>query len=223
MPKVIFIEGTIGAGKSTFIQHMKKIYNNDVEQPNSKKIIFLQEPVDRWNTLFDKNHVSILEQFYEDQEKYAFSFQMFALKTRIEQFNNALDTAEIDDVIVCERSVTTDRYIFAELLYETGQMNDYEYTIYKEWFDMVNPLNDERIIELSSIYLRVTPQNAFQHIIARQRNGEDNIHMEYLKILHEKHEQIYGEDEFGVTIEMDNYHVDTEEYTNLIHLVIDVM
>ena len=71
-PRIISIEGNIGSGKSTMVEYLKQNLQND------STICFLQEPVDIWNTIIDKNGVNIIENYYNDQKKYAFQFQMMA-------------------------------------------------------------------------------------------------------------------------------------------------
>jgi deoxyguanosine kinase len=69
---IVSIEGNIGSGKSTLLAKLREIYENDVN------VVFLKEPVDEWEKIKDENGVSILEKFYEDQNKYSFPFQMMA-------------------------------------------------------------------------------------------------------------------------------------------------
>ena len=83
-PTIISIEGNIGTGKSTLVQMLKDTYKN------YSNVIFLQEPVDMWNTIKDNNGETILSKFYADQEKYAFSFQMMAYISRISLHKKAI-------------------------------------------------------------------------------------------------------------------------------------
>ena len=72
---IITVEGNIGSGKSTLLKKLKLF----IEQNNTYKtasFVFLQEPVDVWNTIKDEDGKSILERFYADQKEFAFSFQM---------------------------------------------------------------------------------------------------------------------------------------------------
>ena len=127
MALIISIDGNIGSGKSTALKFLKDLYKNN------KDIIFLQEPVDIWIEI-KENNKNILEVYYENQEKYAFSFQMMAFITR---YNLLLETIKYnpDSIIITERSLYTDKYVFAKMLYESKQMNTYEYQIYNKWFN----------------------------------------------------------------------------------------
>ena len=64
MSKIISVEGNIGSGKSTIVDILKKYFKNN------SNIIFLQEPVDEWSEIKDKNGQTILSKFYENQKKY---------------------------------------------------------------------------------------------------------------------------------------------------------
>jgi deoxyadenosine/deoxycytidine kinase len=75
--KVFSIEGNIGAGKSTLIELLKDKLVND------ENIIFVSEPLDMWQNIQDNNGVNMLTKFYENQDKYAFPFQVMAFATRL--------------------------------------------------------------------------------------------------------------------------------------------
>ena len=68
---MFYIEGNIGAGKSTFITLFQKFLKNDEESH------LLLEPVDSWLNTKDSSGKHILQHYYEDQRN--FTFQMNAL------------------------------------------------------------------------------------------------------------------------------------------------
>ena len=113
-PIIISKEGNIGSGKSTFVQELKqsKLY------PNSK-VCFLLEPVNEWNKITD-NQETIIEKYYKDQKAYAFQFQMMAYISRLKQIKNAVKAKY--DIIITERSVMSDKNVFAKMLYEDGNI-----------------------------------------------------------------------------------------------------
>lgn len=152
---IISIEGNIGAGKSTFLEQLKKSFPDAYIVP---------EPVDEWSTIVDKNGTTMLEKYYEDPKRYAFSFQMMAFITRI----RLLKAAPKDRLVFTERSVFTDREIFAKMLHDDGKIEDIEYTIYLKWFDeLVGDLNIDGII-----YLKTSHLTCFNRIRTRGRQGE---------------------------------------------------
>ena len=74
---IVSFDGNIGSGKSSLVAAL------ELFQKNREDICFLQEPVNEWNTICDKENKTILENYYEDQTKYAFSFQMMAYISRL--------------------------------------------------------------------------------------------------------------------------------------------
>ena len=66
--KIISIEGNIGSGKSTLVEELRKKFGNN------EKVCFLQEPVDIWNTIKDKDGNTMIAKFYADTKKYSFAF-----------------------------------------------------------------------------------------------------------------------------------------------------
>ena len=175
-PRIISIEGNIGSGKSTMVEYLKQNLQND------STICFLQEPVDIWNTIIDKNGVNIIENYYNDQKKYAFQFQMMAYISRISLLREALKKNY--DIIITERSIFTDAYVFAKMLYDEENIDETEYKIYKLWFNEF--IKD--IPKISLIYVKTCPEICYRRVLIRNRIGE-TIPIEYLKKCHGYHEE----------------------------------
>ena len=174
-PLIFSIEGNIGSGKSTLEQYLKTNL-----QLNKYKIKFLDEPVATWNTIKDKDGKTILEKYYNDQDKYAFSFQMMAYISRLSIIRQAL--REDYDIIFTERSIYTDRNVFAKMLYDSGKIEDINYSIYLKWFDEFL----EDIKDIKIIYLKTDPKIANERVLKRNREGE-TIPLEYLTMCSDYH------------------------------------
>jgi len=174
------IEGNIGSGKSTVIKLLKERFCDN------KNVHFLLEPVNEWESITDENGNNIIEKYYENQEKYAFSFQMMAYITRLSQLQKAIKKGY--KYIVTERSVMTDKMVFAKLLYDDNKIENINYEIYNRWFDEF--ITD--IPQINYIYIRTTPEIAEQRVAKRSRTGE-NIPLSYLKRCHEYHEKWMNE------------------------------
>jgi len=176
--EIISLEGNIGSGKSTLLEALKNIKWVD------KKIVFLREPVDEWEKIKDNNGVTILEKFYADQEKYSFPFQMLAYISRLKLLKEAIDLNP-DSIIITERSLYTDKLVFAKMLYDSKKMEDVNYYIYLNWFDTFS----ENYPVKKIIYVKTNPEICFERIKKRSRQGESSIPLEYLNecdIYHEK-------------------------------------
>ena len=122
MTIIVSIEGNIGTGKSTLIKMMENF-------KTSKPIIFLQEPVDEWTKITDKEGEPILTKFYADSKKWAFSFQMMAYISRLAVLRKTI-RENPDSIILSERSLLTDKWVFAKMLHDDGIICDIDYKIY---------------------------------------------------------------------------------------------
>jgi deoxyadenosine/deoxycytidine kinase len=176
MPIVISVEGNIGSGKSTLLAKLADHYAADAS------ICFLQEPVDIWDSIKDEEGVTILQKYYADQKRYAFSFQMMAYISRIALMRAALKKNY--KVIIIERSVYTDSAVFAKMLFDDKKIEEIEYKIYLRW---VNEFIDE-FPPVKFIYVRAEPAVSFERILQRGRPGE-MIPMEYLQNCHKYHDE----------------------------------
>ena len=164
--RIISIEGNIGSGKSTFVEQLKLNIKND-------KICFLEEPVDIWNTIIDKDGITILENYYKDNKKWAFSFQMMAYISRLSLLKKAIESNKYE-IIITERSLYTDKYVFCQMLYDNNLIEDIEYSIYNKWFEEFNIIQD-----IQYVYLKTDPIISYERVIKRCRTGE-TISLSYL-------------------------------------------
>ena len=64
-PFTVVVEGNIGSGKSTFLQHFER-WSSQVE--------LLPEPVESWRNL---NGHNLLQQMYEQPERHSLTFQTY--------------------------------------------------------------------------------------------------------------------------------------------------
>lgn len=172
---IIAVEGNIGSGKSTILNILRKKYGGN------DNIIFVDEPVSEWNEIKDKDK-SILELFYADKKKYSFAFQILAYITRLRKLLRALEQGE-DKIIICERSIYTDKYVFAKMLYQQNFISNIEWKTYNYWFDTFKEKTKLNTI----IYVNTSPEICFERIKKRNRTGESDIPLEYLNHCHTLH------------------------------------
>jgi deoxyadenosine/deoxycytidine kinase len=178
---IVSIEGNIGSGKSTLLANLREIYKEDAH------IVFLNEPVDEWGKITDENGVTILEKFYADQEKYSFPFQMMAYVSRLKVLRCALRdifTARLNSpgpakkvILITERSLFTDKLVFAKMLYDDKKIEPINYRIYLNWFDTF--LDEFPVHKV--VYVKTDPEQCHRRIAKRSRDGEENIPLEYLQ------------------------------------------
>jgi deoxyadenosine/deoxycytidine kinase len=176
--RIIVVQGNIGSGKSTFVEKLKSRYSG------RKDICFLQEPVNEWLTVKDKQGVNILENYYKDQTKYAFMFQMMAYISRLAMLKRAIES-NLYEYIITERCLNTDRNVFCKMLYDDGLIEDIGYQIYNKWFDEFNNFNT---IDYVHVYLKTDPIVSKKRVDKRAR-VEETIPLEYLTKCHEYHDR----------------------------------
>ena len=172
---IVSIEGNIGSGKSTLLSNLREHYKDN------HNVVFLKEPVDEWEKIKDENGETILKKFYADQEKYSFPFQMMAYVSRLKVLRDTLKTIKNDThdkniIIITERSLYTDKMVFAKMLYDSKKIEHVNYQIYLNWFDTFShefPVN-------KVVYVQTSPDKCYQRIVKRSRTGEENIPLEYL-------------------------------------------
>ena len=189
--QVISIDGNIGSGKSTLLAKLKEHYaDND-------HVVFLKEPVDDWEKITDENGITMLEKFYSNQEKYSFSFQMMAYVSRLKVLKDTkkmiigsyLDSSRNLDkpyIIITERSLYTDKMVFAKMLYDSKKIEEVNYKIYLSWFDT---FSEEFPVD-KIIYVKTSPEKCHSRILKRSRDGEANIPLEYLNNCHKYHDDM---------------------------------
>ena len=178
-PVIISIEGNIGSGKTTLLNELKKTLKNN------KKIVFIREPVDEWANIVDYAGKSILECFYKDSDKYAFSFQMLAGFTRLANLELAIKNNPNAIVFITERSLETDRSVFAKMLYESGSISDMDMQIYIKWYKSFAIFKINKII-----YVKTSPEICYERIKRRSRKGENIIPLKYLQKCDSYHEEM---------------------------------
>ncbi len=173
MVKKIIIEGNIGSGKTTFVNYISKNFNDATVN---------YEPVEKWQSYKDEQDINLLNNFYNDQQRWGYTFQNMAFMTRVKDLIKPCDTK----YKFIERSIYTDRNCFALNCYETGKINKMEWEIYIDWFNWLS--NSFDVKPDGYIYLRVKPDICLERINKRNRQEESGIPIEYLDNIHIKHD-----------------------------------
>jgi deoxyadenosine/deoxycytidine kinase len=177
-PILITLDGNIGAGKSTLLKAIHERFPH---------LTVIQEPVGEWLTMKSSSGESLLELFYKDTPRWAYTFQNCAILTRL------IDTLRILKewrpvegklpIIITERSVLTDRHVFADMLYSQGKMDLLEWNLYLKWY---NAFAAELPIR-GIIHLATSVGTSADRIKVRGREGEGGIPVDYLAALDAQH------------------------------------
>lgn len=171
--RCFIVEGNIGAGKSTFLRL--------IHEQVATQAVF--EPHEKWQHVTENGN--LLEKFYNDTQRWAYTFQSYAFITRImAQQEHAKRNIYATQVL--ERSVYSDRYCFAKNCFELGVMNALEWKLYQETFEWL--VENYTTRPAGFIYLKTDPEICYQRLVKRSRAEEVGVSREYLQMLHDKHE-----------------------------------
>lgn len=204
MALIISIDGNIGCGKSTILNNLKQVFVND-------NVIFLEEPLHEWNKITDENK-TILEKYYEDSEKYAFCFQMMTFITRYNIIDDLIKKNP-KSIIVTERSLYTDKYIFAKMLHNTKKINTIEYQVYNKWFTKFI----KNLPEHKYIYIDSSPYKCLENIKKRDRKGEETIDISYLNLCHKAHNDMFTK--INPDLVIYNHDLSSTEYNKILNKI----
>ncbi|XP_035943551.1 deoxyguanosine kinase, mitochondrial isoform X4 [Halichoerus grypus] len=190
-PRRLSIEGNIAVGKSTFVKLLMKTY---------PEWHIATEPVATWQSVqavgtqkaFTAQSLgNLLDMMYQEPARWSYTFQTFSfmsrLKVQLEPFPEKLLQAK-NAVQIFERSVYSDRYIFAKNLFENGSLNDIEWHIYQDWHSFLLQEFASQLRLHGFIYLQATPQVCLKRLHQRAREEEKGVELEYLEQLHGQHE-----------------------------------
>ena len=205
----VSLEGVIGAGKSRFLGNLRYWMAERHDQCTiGPQFTVVDEPVKTWCNTTDAEGKSILSYFYDDIQRYSFIFQINALMTRYSAItlandqvvaaiydnqqaankSKASDDQNYKHVILSERTVETDRSVFAKMLKADGHLSDIEWRIYDNTFETLNARRPEYATTDGIIYVYTPPVKAKQRIDLRNRTGED-VSVEYLCRCEEAHNE----------------------------------
>lgn len=169
LPKTIYyIEGNVGAGKSTFLQ---KIHNYML--------------VNTFTETFDP---LLIDAYYANPKQYAFHMQMDMMSRRIKTMLDFYFTPRKyrGDAVMIERSMLGDLvFMLAQNLngwVDTITMATYIRN-YHNWKSFVGCLNFEHGITEVIVHIQTTPTQCLKNICERARACEATITIEYLDMI----------------------------------------
>lgn len=183
MRVVLSLEGNIGAGKSSLLRLLAC----------APGIRTVDEPLDTWRGGAD-GRPNLLNMFYADPTRWAFTFQTAAFLSRAEGAKSALRSALAKGseascrTWVLERSVQSDKQCFATNCRKTGLFTEAEWCVYNDYHTwLVNEHEDLRID--GAVYLRAQPSTCMARLRKRGRPEEASVPVDYLEQLHSRHEE----------------------------------
>lgn len=181
------VEGNIGAGKSTFLTLLAQ---------HIPYATIAYEPREHWQS---EDGGSILTKFYEDTKRWAYTMETWTMIQRA-RYHMAMQQNP-SPFLVMERSIYSGMYVFTKNNVEYGFMTPLEWNLYLQWFNFLVPGKCKP--PKGIIYLRTTPEIAFERKQKRNRSSEDGITLEYMKQIDDRHTE-YLLDKSGIIAELKN-------------------
>lgn len=160
MGPVIWIEGLIGAGKTTATKQLAKILD----------LRPMLEPVDT---------NPYLENFYQDPQRWAFPMQMHLLAHRYAMQQAASWESALGRGAILDRGLPGDR-VFCRMHMLEGNMSEHEWQTYDYFYNIMAA--NLRVPSLI-VYLDVEPEVALYRVQKRARSAEVGIELDYLQKL----------------------------------------
>lgn len=160
---LVVILGNIGSGKTTLTKNVNETFG---------KVLSLPEPVAIWK------ECGILQDFYDNMEKKALAFQMFAFATRAAQFKG-IEWLNYD-FCLADSHIIADQHVFTKNLVGMQKMTEKEsdqYSIFcQNWKTLV-----PEMVPNKWIYLQTSAETCMERIKKRRRPEEEKITADYLR------------------------------------------
>lgn len=191
----IAIAGNIGSGKTTLTELLAKHY--------------------KWETHFENVAENpYLNDFYEDMQRWSFNLQVYYLNSR---FNQIQEIQKTEKVVIQDRTIYEDAYIFAPNLHSMGLMTTRDFENYFSLFSLLDSFVSPPDL---LIYLRASVPTLVSQIQQRGREYEESIRLDYLKRLNERYEAWISTYDKGnlliVDVDQNNYHESPEDLGKII-------
>ncbi|KAM4883486.1 deoxyguanosine kinase, mitochondrial isoform 1-T1 [Sylvia borin] len=183
------LEGNIAVGKSTFLRLLGATF---------PRWHLVTEPVAQWRKVpaggtaqAAVGSANLLQMMYQEPARWSYTFQTFSCISRLKAMLEPPDEGPPESpqpVRVFERSVFSDRYVFAKNLFEAGHLQPLEWAIYQDWHDFLLRHLGPRATLHGFLYLQARPQTCLERLRRRARSEEGGIQLGYLQQLHAQHE-----------------------------------
>lgn len=161
--KHVAIAGNIGAGKTTLAEQLAKHYGWEVQYEDAETNPYLSD-------------------FYKDMLRWSFNLQIYFLNSR---YGQILKIHEGEKVVIQDRTIYEDAYIFAPNLHDMGLMSTKDFNNYFSLFKlMTSQVSPPDLL----VYLKASIPTLVSHIHTRGRDYEGNMSLDYLKKLNERYE-----------------------------------
>ena len=191
----IAVEGAVAVGKSTLLPKLHAVF-----LAKGMDIDLVLEPVDKWVNWEGQNNKSwnLLELMYQNPEKYASRFQTAATISKIQSLSDSPKPAKL-----VERTLRCQEKVFIPLLVQNNYLEELDQSLLKHFFAMVR--DNEGLKADVIIYLRTSPEIALTRVRSRNRQGEENVSLDYLTDLHQYYDNWLLHEDNVIVVDVDDF------------------
>lgn len=185
---IITIDGNIGSGKTSVLNYLHK-YN---------KLSIDLEPIENWQ--------KYINNIYSKNKRDIFNFQVRVWLDRC-----WIQEKQDKSLILMERSPYFIKNTFIKMFYENNSISENEFNILNNLYNKT----DNIWSCYGYIYLQSNPEKCLERINKRNRQGEDDITLDYVTSLHNLHENAVNNKTNIIIINVENK--DISEIANEIY------
>lgn len=185
---IIYIEGNVGAGKSTVLAALKEhLHANNQDE----RYTILTEPIDEWRNV---SGTDLLRDFYCNPKRWAFLLNVHALNTLVERQISIRELPTNNHQCFLERSGRATHTVFVPYAHKTGLLSDAEFHVFNDiWLLHRGQLYMDSNYNEVTIYLRTSPEICYERLLLLRENcveaESSNFSVNWLQQLHQLHEQ----------------------------------
>jgi deoxyadenosine/deoxycytidine kinase len=181
-PRVIVVEGEIAAGKTELVRALAAGLAR-----RGLRAVPVYEPVEEWR------RAGLLDAFYRDPARWAYTFQTYVFATRVLAIRAAAAANPDADVLVLERSPATDP-LFMALAAAAGHVTAQEHAAYRAWCEAYGAMLPLDLSAARVLYLAPELGTCMRRLAARGRGEETGVSADYQARLRRAHLQyLFGE------------------------------
>ena len=181
MVRYVVLDGNIGAGKTTALSGLR-----------ARGIPAVTEPVEEWCSEFvhrGQSQASPMSMYYADPTRNSMPFQLHVLSTCVNKFTREFADLGPDQLVVVERD-PFDLALFVEDNFRRGRFSALDHRVFSDIVESIRGLVQAE--HVANVYLRLSPEKCMERIKTRSRDAESLISVEYVRGLHELHDEKYS-------------------------------
>lgn len=197
-PRLIAVEGNIAAGKTTLTRALRLALGATCAD-------------EKW----EEN--PFLAKMYEKPKRWALATQLSFLLSRAKTISEAIAKGR---TVICDRTPLSERFAFAEVLRDTGDLSPEEFRLYCDYYEQIVP-RYWKPFDLV-IYVRSDVETLMKRIESRGRPMEQKITRQYMTRLNQKFESLFRDNRAKLTcpvITVESDEIDFHDLTAVQQLV----